>query len=135
MHTLHLLPSEQSAFGKLPDALKEGWTVEAEKLKSFETAEQLQIRANMADFSKWPAMQALLDGLKKGQAPNMDSLESIPEEAVPELLFTIGASGISGLIGLLLQEIKNDEDLESVAGFSILRHDILEANASVPSLS
>ncbi|TSC80693.1 MAG: hypothetical protein G01um101425_347 [Candidatus Peregrinibacteria bacterium Gr01-1014_25] len=129
--TLLLTTPEQKLFSALPENLREGWTVREESTDAFETDEQLHIRAGMAELHRWPALKPLMEQIVQGKELTADQVKDVPEEALPELLFTIGARGIAMLMVALLSQAKTDEDIQAIAAFGHLRHDILETNASI----
>ena len=131
MPTLYLTKDEQKAFEKLSAKLKEGWTVEGEAQTAYETPEELYIRANMADFSKFPQVQALVDAFQKGTPPEKLSMENMPEDVFPELCFTVGARGMTAFVRALLGDIKTDEDIQQLQSLAFLRHELLETNSSI----
>lgn len=130
-NTLYLTAEEQSAFLALPEALREGWTVESETGTAYEDADVLKVRAGMARFETAPEMRAYVqESLKTGKI-EPTTIKEIPESALPELFFTIGARGVSVLMKVMLQSTKGDEDVAGLAGLSHIRHDILHTNASI----
>ena len=129
--TLYLLPEEAAVFAKLSDGLREGWEVKTEVATAFESAEVLKVRASMARFDLVPELKAFVETLMKGGKPDSSKLKSIPESALPEFFFTIGAQGVTALLRVLLAQTKTDNDVKGLAGFSHIRHDILETNASI----
>lgn len=133
MEPLYLTKPEQDLFMKLPQKLREGWKVEVESGSAYESDAVLSMRGRMASFAEFPAVQALVDRMQKGEKPENLSLKDVPETVLPELCFTIGARGLSVFIGTLLKEVKSDGDIEGLAGLSLLRHEMLLANAPVPA--
>jgi hypothetical protein len=132
--TLFLTASERDRFEALPAMLREGWTVEEEMKPVFETDYELMIRASMADVSVYPELQTILDAARRGEKIDLSSLVEMPDSVIPEVLFAIGARGITVLMDELFANTSTDEDIQSLASFSTFRHDILRANASVPTL-
>jgi hypothetical protein len=130
---MHVLPSEHDALQAVPPALLAGWNIQPETLKSFESDRQIWIRANMAEFKSAPELHELVTDVLAAKTINLKPIKNLPEELLPELLFTIGARGITQIIAALLLEPPTKELIESIAGFTHLRHDILEANAAHPA--
>ena len=133
MNTIYLTAGEQNVFQNLSPALREGWEVKEETLNAYETDEELDIRAHISRLSKHPAVAALMAQLKAGTPVQSLSINDIPEDILPTFYFAIGARGVSTLIMILLSELATDEDMQGLSGFTAIRHDILETNASVPN--
>jgi hypothetical protein len=129
--TLYLHADEAKAFAALPDALREGWTVEPETGTAYEDADVLRVRAGMARFDGHPELKRMAAQVLAGERLSDAQLKGIPEAILPELYFSIGASGIRILMKTLFPTIATDEDVAGFAGFSQLRHDILATNASI----
>lgn len=129
--TLYLTPVEMERWSALPDGTRDGWTVVAETLTSYESADVLKVRAGMARFDTFPALRDVVKNAAAGQKIDFDSLKGMPEAALPELCFTIGAVGMTALIAAMFAQRRTDEDIAAIAGMSTLRHDILSTNASV----
>jgi hypothetical protein len=133
MEPLYLTKTEQDLFAKLPQELKEGWKVEVENGTAYESDAVIAMRRRMASFEEFPHVQVLVDRVQKGEQLESLTLKDVPETVLPELCFTIGARGLSVLMGALLKEVKSDEDIEGLSGLSVLRHEMLLSNAPVPS--
>ncbi|OIO55353.1 hypothetical protein AUJ46_01520 [Candidatus Peregrinibacteria bacterium CG1_02_54_53] len=131
MNTLFLTTEEQKVFQALPDKLREGWTMEVERLTAYETVEELAMRQKMASFDEFPQIALLAKQVSEGSALEKLSLHDVPQEVLPELCFTIGATGLTVLMAKLLSVMQNDEDLEGLMGLSLLRHEMLLSNAAI----
>lgn len=131
MHPLYLTAKEKELFGHLSASLQEGWDVKEETLKSYESDEDLKVRASIAAFDEHPAVQKLLKTIQEGGDIGHISLDAIPQHVFEELMFTIGARGIDRFIRALLSQCKSDEDLQGVAGLCSIRHALLESNRSI----
>lgn len=129
--TLYLTKAESAMFSALPDALREGWTVEEEKGTAYEDADVLKVRASMARFDAFPQLREFVRTVLKGESVDPRSIKDIPQDALPELFFTIGAVGVTHMLCELLPACTNDEDIEGVVGLSHIRRDILNTNASI----
>lgn len=129
--SLALTAEEKKLFEKLPASLREGWEIKEETLTSYESDEDLRMRASIAAFDEHPAVQKLLKDVQGGEAINRISLDAIPQNVFEELMFTMGARGMDRFIRALLSQCKKDEDLQGVAGLSALRHALLEGNRSI----
>ena len=129
--TLLLLAKEREVFDALPDALREGWKPEKETMLYFETAKQLQMRFHMSSLRKYPAFKALSEKMEKGEKFTPDSLLSMfDEDMLPEVFFFIGAKGLTFIIQSVLVSAKTDEELQAVAAWSHVRHDLFLSNAA-----
>ena len=133
MSTLYLTMVEKALFQKLPKELREGWAVVDQPVKAFETDAQLAVRANMMELDAFPELRKAVEGMRAGKKPDLKSIKGIPEAALGEVLFALGARGISILLQHLLADATEDKHLEAVAGFSFARKDIIDANAAVPA--
>lgn len=135
MNTLILTADERKIFDTLPATLKEGWMVEEETGNAYETHEELSMRQRMASFEDFPQLQALAQQVTGNRPLAEISLQEVPPEILPEFCFTIGARGLSALIALALRQAKDDEDIEGLAGFTSLRHEMLIANTSASPIA
>ncbi|MBU2259435.1 hypothetical protein KKC44_02400 [Patescibacteria group bacterium] len=131
MTTLHLTADEKKTFEKLPAQLQEGWTVEEETIDAYETPEVLTMRMKMADFKKYPEVETLVERMKDAKDIREVDLSGIQEGVLKEFAFTIGAKGLAAIIRFLLKETKTDADVQGLAGLSLMRHEILDTNASI----
>lgn len=129
--TLFLTAPEAAAFAALPESLREGWTVEPETGTAYEDADVLKVRASMARFDTYPQLKDIARDVLAGKKPEASAYANIPESVLPELYFTIGATGVAILIRILFPAIKADDDVAGLAGLTHIRHDILETNASI----
>jgi hypothetical protein len=129
--TLFLTPNEQARFGTLPEALRQGRNVEAEASTAYESDEQLEIRRQLASFKDDPATVALAAAIAEGKPAS--EWPEVPKSVLPELYFTIGARGVTAMIGALLNEIADGEDVDLLAALSYIRHELLGTNESTPS--
>ncbi len=128
---LYLTADESTAFLTLSETLREGWTVEPETGTAYEDADVLKVRAGMARFDSYPELKGLASQVAAGTPLTTTQIEKIPESVLPELYFTMGARGVGRLIAMLLRNIQTDEDIEGLAGFTHIRHDILQTNVSI----
>lgn len=134
MTTLYLTADEQKRFQALPEGVKDGWVVEAETGDQYETKRQLEMRFYMSTLAKDPAVRKLFEEFQSGKDLDQLALPDLSESLASEFFFTIGARGLTLLMAQMFQEgLANDEDLEGVAGLSMIRHKILETNAAVPA--
>lgn len=129
--TLFLTEPEAAAFAALPEALREGWTVEPETGTAYEDADVLKVRAGMARFETFPALHEYVKQALSSGIVDPSTIKEIPESVLPELFFTIGARGVSALMAALFSECAQDDDVAGIAGLSHIRHDILQTNASI----
>lgn len=129
--TLFLTEPEAAAFAALPEALREGWTVEPETGTAYEDADVLKVRAGMARFDTFPELREYVtESLRTGVVQPM-AIKELPESILPELFFTIGAHGVRMLIAAMLSQCTTDTDVAGIAGLSHIRRDILNTNASI----
>jgi len=128
--TLYLTAEERTAFDAFSEDLREGWDVKEETSDAYETSDELNMRAHMASFPEW--MKELAEKIMEEKTEDI-SLDAVPEEALPDLFFTIGAQGVSWLMGLFIKNVKTDEDLQGLAAFSQIRHELLLSNIATPA--
>ncbi len=131
MQTIHLTQAERTVFDTLPASLREGWEVKAEEGTVYETDYELMVRANMAEVDGFPQLKQMMLDLRSGKAINPSTIGDIPEQLLPEILYSIGARGITIIMEDLMKAAKTDQELLSLAAFSQFRHDILDVNASI----
>ncbi len=127
--TLFLTPHERSQLDQLSVKVPADWAVTDEASSAYETDEQLEIRAQIASFKDNPAVLALVEALKAGKAPQ--EWPDIPADVLPEVYFTIGARGLTGMIGGLLENAADLDDIAMLSALTTLRHEVLMTNESV----
>ena len=122
---------------KLPAAMQKHWKpmLTVESLQSFETEQELTKRMKTVRLDDIPGMKEFTDEfvqtIEKGDLTKA-SLKNMPQVAILRHFYSIGACGMSALIGIMLQDPALDEPaMQAVADFSVIRHAILESNASV----
>lgn len=130
-HLLYLAPIELMLFDELSDELKVLWkeNVRMETISAFESAEELERRAKDGGYDDSPKMQACVQKLKEGKMDD-SFFDDFPEDQYGNLLYNLGASGISALMFMALhRDNLTKEDIESLATLSRARHRILQVNA------
>ena len=135
--TLYLRREEAKFFQSLSKDLQDGWQVEEEKGKANERPEELMMRYQMASFDH-PSIKTFVESVRGAKsageiekaAASFD-LASLPQEQAAELFFVLGTNLIGKIIQYLLQKATRDEDLDGIAALTLIRHFLLEANASV----
>ena len=130
-NTLYLTADEQKLFDALSEELKEGWELVDEVQDSYESPKVIAMRAGMASFDVYPELEDLAKKVQEGEDISKLSILNIPEQALGEFAFTIGAKGLSAFIEHLSKEIQSNEDILGLAVLTLLRHEILETNASI----
>jgi hypothetical protein len=133
VNSIFLLPAEQKKFDALPAALRAEWKTVAEKGTRFETDYELAVRAGMMEMENFPKLKKVMQDVKAGKTPDLNSLNEIPQEALPEFFFTIGARGMTNLISHAFASVSTDDDLMFIAAVAHLRHDVLTANGKILS--
>ena len=132
--TLTLTADESAAFAALPEALREGWTVEPAGTLREESQEELSFRLRMAHVSD-PSLQAMIDGLKTSADPAASAaaldFASLSRDALGELCFVLGVRALSAMIAHVLATADSDADLHGLVGLTYLRSALSEAN--IPS--
>lgn len=133
---LHLRKEEAKIFRGLPKDLQDGWKVAEEKGTSDERPEELMMRYQMASFDH-PSIRAFIKSVQGAKsvgeiekaAASFD-LTSLPQEQAAELFFVLGTNLMGRMIQYLLPKAAHDKDLEGLAALTLIRHFLLEANAS-----
>lgn len=124
------------AFEALPDALRAGWTVVDEPKEAYENPKELQIRYQIAHFHD-ASCQDLFKKIRTAETPVQFEeavkgfdVAAISQEQFAELCFTFGARFPTHFIRTVLQKATDDDDIESLAAFSQIRHLLFEENLS-----
>lgn len=130
--TLKLTQAEKKLFTSLPAALKEGWVVEEEIGICYEHPMQIRMRMHMSSLKKYPYFKEFATSVDAGKSVDAFLLlKNLPPELIPEVFFVIGARGLTFMIGDVLRGVNSDDDLKTIAAWSQVRSEILEANASI----
>lgn len=137
MRTLHLTAQEQTLFHAFPDALRDGWEMEAETLSYEDSLQRRMIRLSLLRLHD-PKLLALRD-----QAQKADSVETIAallvdfdlkevdEDDLAELFFALGPVAITQLMAALFATAQTDADIEGITALSVIRHSVLAALQNV----
>ena len=129
MKILYLTKQEKKVIDALPASLFAGCDVREESEKGMETLNELKMRYCLASFGKHPAIQAIAEHFIQGTDLSELSLKNIPDDIASEFFFTIGAKGVTGMMGLLIADgMKSSEDIHAFTVLSVLRHGLLENN-------
>ena len=128
MVTIYLTADEQKALHAASAARKQIKIVE-EKLTTYETDAELDIRFRMSQFQQNPAMQTLAQTVRAGGT--VTALPDVPADVVADLLFTLGARGTTALIDMLLPSAMDAEGVELLGYLTTVRHALLKTNAEV----
>ena len=132
MDTLYLTAHEKELIQSLPAELQVSF--ELEELEAYETEEQLDIRMTMLAERDHLTLHEFLDGFRSAMEQeaeiDLSFMQRFPNALIPELLFAMGAIGISAIIECVLPDAQTERHIEGVAALSSFRHRILEANAA-----
>lgn len=128
MNFLYLTPEEQQKFSKIDPTLTDGWRIETETLDCYESTLQLQMRYNMADFTMHPSMKDWAERILNGESVTKFSVADIDASAYKELFFVLGAKGLKAIIGSILEEVREDDDVRALQELCMARHKMLEIN-------
>jgi hypothetical protein len=129
--TLHLTTAEQATWQQLPPDVQRLATVQPETSTAYETPAELDMRAAMASFAHHPECERLLQALRAGDKPETLAWQDLPQQVWGELLFTIGATGVSALIRETLPHVRAEEEVTALVGLTVIRHQLLLTNASI----
>lgn len=134
MKTLYLLPAEEKLMSALPADISAGWTVEKEGAVTMETADELNLRYRIANFTD-PNAKALAESMKHAVSPTeiekllqTFDMQKLPQDQLAELFFTLGTKVTGWMVLYVLSNAKDQEDMEGVAGLTLIRHMLIEAN-------
>ncbi len=131
-NTIYVTSAERAALSSLSEALLEGWTLEDETGTAYEDEKSLRIRAGMARFKEFSALHKFVQDTVKTGTFDPSALKGIPENALPELCFMIGAVGVERIISSFVKEVKDDVGMQGLAGLTQIRRKLLQTNASIP---
>lgn len=135
--TLYLRPCEQEILENLPQDLISSYLVEEEALTQYETPTELVVRMRLVASDTHPEVRELvltiLEVLQQGKPLDPSILSTVPHESLPVVYFGMGALGLSALIETVLPSVRQQSQLDGIAGLSKIRHLLLEANSSVPA--
>jgi hypothetical protein len=132
--TLFLTLDEAARFNHLPAELRQHSVIDLETLNHLETDEQLEIRRQLASFKNDPSTVAFANAIAASQP--VSTWPEVSAAVLPELYFTVGARGVTAMIGALLEEMRDAEDVDFLAALSFIRHELLGTNAATePSAS
>jgi hypothetical protein len=142
MTVLYLTATEKAMYEKLPKSLRDGWSVVNESITTYETAEELHFRYQIAHFEH-PSCAAVAKAAKDVQsvkdieriAATCD-VAALSREQLAELFFVLGTKVLSFMILYLLERVKDDQDVEGLAAFTAIRRMLVETNReATPSRS
>ena len=133
MNTLTLTKEEEKAFAELPEAVREGWDVQAETIRYEDTPAKQLMRLSLLRLHD-PALLALRE--KAGRAGSGDELvaliqgmdvSAVDDSDLAELFFALGPTVLSELIAVQIASAKTDADVEGVQALTVIRHSILSS--------
>lgn len=128
MKTLYLTAKEQEVFDALSEQLREGWEVEPANIAYEDSERKRRIRMEHARFTdarlkkfrtSYTSATTAQDAEKALQ--NAD-FRDLPDSDAREILYALGPDILSQMIIALLQDAKNDTDIEEATGYSVARH-------------
>ena len=132
MNALYLTQEEKTLFDGLSADLKEGWEVEEETLV-FEDPDDLYMRYQIANFPD-PVMQSLADSARGALSPEDIQkvaagfdFTSLSQEQMAELFFVLGTRITTGMLVTVLKNVDSDEDIEGIAGLTMIRRMLMES--------
>ncbi len=136
-YILYLTSDEQKhLFDRLPEALQASWKdkISIEAIDAYETEEELKERMTSVRYDDLPSVKEFMQSaVKAAEAGNLENADyaSIPEAAFPRYYHSIGACGMTAMLEFTLHDPNlTEEGMRAVASMSMVRHIILEANAS-----
>ncbi len=135
---LYLTPAEQKLFQKLPAELRKGWKVTEETGTAWETDEQMAERVRYVRKELETKTQLNLQQMFiKFQTKGFEALGSddFPPEALPYVLYLIGAVGLTKLIHDIIQHAESQDDWSALELCCSARHRLLHSNEVVSSLA
>lgn len=130
--TLHVTDAEAEVFSALPEALREGWTVDIVGPLHEESVEELSFRLRMAHVGD-PTLRAVIDVLKMSNDPiaavKRIDFSSLSREALGELCFILGVRTLSAMIAHVIATADSDADIEGLVGLTYLRLALSDSNS------
>lgn len=137
MSTLYVTSEEKELFQALPDSVTSAWDgdIEVETLESYESSSELIVRMRLVTSDGHPEVREFvfntLEKLQNGGELHANVLDDVPSESLPVVFFGIGAIGLAAIIEMTLHKVQDADDLDGLAALSLVRHIILQTNASV----
>lgn len=130
---IYLMVDEMKLFSALPPALQDGWKVQEETQSYADSDRKRQVRLEMLRLSS-PNLRAIAD-MTKGAATTEEfmalaekiDLGQMSEKDMGSTLFALGPDIVTGLLHESLKTAKTDEDVQTAAALSQLRHISLDA--------
>ena len=133
MNTLYVTAAERKVFNLLPEAVKEGWQVEAEDLTYADTRQKQMMRLSLVRLHD-PSLLALREKALKMESVDevvaligTMNLTLVDGDDLAELSFALGPTMMSNLIAALLGKVTNDAEMEGVTALTVIRHAILRS--------
>jgi hypothetical protein len=133
LNTAFLTSQEQALFEALPDTLREGWKVEPETVTHKDSEKQKKLRFML--FSAYaPHLRVLIHSLESASTDKemqkilmTADLKELSDTALAEIFFTMGPNSLSLFIVAMLEQVKDDEELERIVSLSVIRHSLLRS--------
>jgi len=131
-HLLFLTPKEKEAFQSAWSAVAGDCTIQDETQLSYES------EADMADKLAGLSLETpeaeefakkLAERLGNAESIEDVSFDDCPDDVLVQLMFALGATGVSILIGMALVNEPDADAVEGMAALTRVRHSMLAENA------
>ena len=133
MTTLYLTSSEELVFATLPEALREGWTIEQEALSYTDTPLKRTMRLSLLRLHD-PILVQLHKEIGQAKEPRemvpffeRIDFSHIDGDDLAELFFAVGPEVLSEVIAHLLSAARTDTEVEAVTALTVIRHALLQS--------
>lgn len=133
MNTLHLTTDERAMYEALPEALREGWTVEDETLTYDDSPQKCAIRLSLVRLHD-PTLLKLRAQAQENASPEavaallqQTNLSDVLEDDLAELFFALGPAILTRLIAAMLPAVSTDADMEGATAITVIRHSVLQS--------
>jgi hypothetical protein len=131
MHTVFLTREEKKEFLSLPTQYQDGWQVEEETIPFADSEESWRLRRDLLTFSD-QGLKGIEEKVRSAasqeeveRAVENLQLSGLSDADLAELFFALGPVALSAIILRLLPLARSDDDVASLAAFTVIRHNLL----------
>lgn len=129
---LYFTASEQQMFDRLPEQVKEGWSVQKETQTYADTDEKRQMRCEIVRLND-PKLRDFRNKALKAKSVDelhglMDTIDftHVHDDDVVSLFFALGPTMLTDFIGTMFSETPADDLLERIAALTMIRHSLFK---------
>jgi hypothetical protein len=127
MQSLLLTSSEKALFSALQESVREGWVVEDAGTIPADDPARRMMRLHLMRFHS-PSLASFQAAVRADASPESlaahiaaTDLSMVSHEDFTEMFFALGPEVLSFVIAGLLQHVARDQDLELIAGLTVIR--------------